>query len=218
MGRRLGNGIVNKVLIKKNNNSNFDFLSNKDKLLETIGKYICLKHYDVEEGSDYIYLELKKEVFNNNIHSLIKEINNLTNTKTDFLNGYYYEIEKDLDVMDKSFNKDDYSFKLKEYDDSFNYHNEFERESKYGESYIELNGEEFKGTSKLYYFDNYWMFFKENDINREFKINIDFIGLWSQISKFFSENESEVLHILNTIKTSYYKTELSKDLIFFVFG
>jgi hypothetical protein len=42
--------------------------------------------------------------------------------------------------------------------------------------------------------------------------------LWMDANKFDGEDESPMLKVLNSMKSSYYKNPLSKSLIYFIAG
>ena len=59
----------------------------------------------------------------------------------------------------------------------------------------------------------YWMI-SNTDLFHEIEIRGCFIPIWIDDGKFSSENQTYLLIALNKLKTKYFKSELSKSLIF----
>lgn len=72
MGQYIGFGIATKITVKKANSRTWH-LSTKDELLEKLKKNIDLKIFDVTEDDDYLFLEIKHELFEKNIVQFISE-------------------------------------------------------------------------------------------------------------------------------------------------
>ena len=83
MGRYIASGIAAKITVYKTNNNRwyndeYDIIKNKNKLLQKM-KFINYKDYDIEMYENGYELKIKPEIFDKNIHSILKEQQSLRN-------------------------------------------------------------------------------------------------------------------------------------------
>jgi len=190
-------GIATRITIT--NKGKYDIIKNKNEVLDIVGKIIDITIYDIEEYSDRVELIIKKEVFENNIHDLIKEISPIMNTRIYFFGNMYKE---EVDI--KKFNEKNYPIKLKLYPENAAYGGKFylndgeiiEHECFPDYSYMLLRGDE----SLLAY---------------NVKINIKCINIWLDPSNI-NEYPLGTINVLNKLTSICFKNPLSKSIFFYV--
>ncbi len=198
MGRHLVNGVLTRFKIKKNNNyySNFDLQKELYNVLKDMGRIIDVSLYELTtKGSDYYEFSLKPNIFDNNIHDLIREISPLTFPN---VNYFAYSRNKFGDINNKSF-IDNFPFKCKI--------------NSNGKYYIEINDNKIDETQC--FMPMHWIL-SNYEIRENVKINACIILLWIDEDKYDGEDETNILRLINNMKTKYYNSELSKALIYHV--
>ena len=204
MGRYFANGVATTIIIRNKKSSIFekiDLKLNKKRILNQINKYLSIKDYRISFDKDIILLRIKKDIFNKNIHSLLKEIDSLTDCN-DYLSHYLFN--KKINVNSCDFNPDNYKIIL-------------QKSKEDGSYYINAHNiitEDMCGA----YTCNSWIFWDDYKLRNTLRADIGAILLWFDSEKYIGEDESKILSILNTLKTRYYKTPLSKDMIFYISG
>lgn len=124
MGRYLSCAIATSIKVGKKDNKPFE-KGELDKLKYSIKRLFDYDLYNVEENEDFISLEIKKDVFDNNIHELCVELNNSLYQSSfllyedDYLNKPKEEwpitlIETKDDEEEKKYNNEKYMVKLSE--------------------------------------------------------------------------------------------------------
>ena len=86
MGRYLSCAVATSMVVEKKNDKPIE-KEELNKLKQSVGKIFDLDLYNVKEEENLISLEIKKDVFNENIHDLCRELN-----KSFFLLHFYYMI------------------------------------------------------------------------------------------------------------------------------
>ena len=201
MGRYLSCAIATSIKVGKKDNKPFE-KGQLDKLKYSIKRLFDYDLYNVEENEDFISLEIKKDVFDNNIHELCVELNNSLYQSSfllyedDYLNKPKEEwpitlIETKDDEEEKKYNNEKYMVKLSE--NSYDNDPVCRDLSWFG--FSPLLRRDIKEWSD-YFFD------------------IEGIDLFLNISKVSSEDETELICLLNWFKRDYFKNKLNGSLIF----
>ena len=213
MGQSLALGITTKIVIRK---KKYYEKEDINYALKDLKKIININDYEIKyKDEDGILLKLKEEIFNNNIHEFLKEVNPITRVHSSFLPlllGYEYRNIK----IDKDFNKEKYPFKLKWYDENDKYQSEYEKEDLCGECNVIYKDNRIK-QDYMPFFNFAWILLNEK-VSDNFEIELNFIPIWIDIDKIMCEDETMMLRIMNNLKTKYYKTKLSKDMIYYISG
>ena len=202
MGRYLSCSVVTKIEITEKNGAKSKIIENKDEVLKQLNRYIDTNNYELVEYLDALDLELKLDVFNKNINSLFDELDTIVHCKEEWL--YNLQEEK-------------ISVKLNRYDDNYNYESNYERERNIGRFYITTEKDQIDDY-QTYPFANYWIFHGNREMQRNLTVRIHIISLWSYFSKYVGEDEYNLLHIINILKNSYFKTPLSGSIIICIEG
>lgn len=204
MGRALAAGIMTRFDITKKNNWNnehFDLEKNLKRILKDISNIIDPSMYEVVMHDNESYeFALKPEIFNKNIHELIKEIGPLTCPNI----SCFYDIgceltEKNTDICSKKM-IEKYPFAIKVSED--------------GTYFVELNEEENEWEEGL--FDPLYWIIKDDELSENVEISASVILLWMDESKYVGEDETNMLKIMNNMKSKYYSSPLSKALIYYI--
>lgn len=201
MGRYLSCAIATSIKVGKKDNKPFE-KGELDKLKYSIKRLFDYDLYNVEENEDFISLEIKKDVFDNNIHELCVELNNSLYQSSfllyedDYLNKPKEEwpitlIETKDDEEEKKYNNEKYMVKLSE--NSYDNDPVCRDLSWFG--FSPLLRRDIKEWSD-YFFD------------------IEGIDLFLNISKVSGEDETELICLLNWFKRDYFKNKLNGSLIF----
>lgn len=203
MGRMLAVGVPVKICFYKNNSKGE---IKKYKIMQKeVSKYIDLSLYDTERKENSVTLKLKKEVFDKNINDTLIDFYN----KFDFIPDMYFDgYHADLELLKQKkyhlelvYNDDEYKEGVINYtiskDDVYELEHQFPQE--------------------------YWLIYdsKVNDSwGYEYELYIKYSPVWMDIDKIDSEDESNLLRILNKMKITTFKdcNELTKTLMFFILG
>jgi hypothetical protein len=208
MGRYLSNGIPTKirVILESYNEVEKNDLT---EIKKNLSKYIDLSMYELVEYANGYVFELKKEVFNKHIYELIKELEPLTSCRSYFTHNLFDE--HDINVLSDEFNKDNYKIELCKYGDN----PEYEEENRISENaYYILNNDYIREWGSFPY--QYWAL--NGEIEKKYYVDMIFMMLWSDCNKFSGEDPTPMLEVLNSMKSSYYKSPLSKSLVYFIAG
>ena len=200
MGRYISSGILTEISIKKRKDSwytdsNFDIKKQIDEILNDINKIIDTSKYDIIEKSDEFILKLDTDFINKNIYDLLVEMNNI-NHRINFINAI---IEDKVDCIDSEFKK------KHPITCTFN-----------GDNYIIKCGDMVR-YDEIPFSPFYWLL-----SNKKLFYNVEIYGsmipIWIDYQKISSDDETFLLMVLNKMKTKYFKSELSKCVIFEVIG
>ena len=198
MGRYLGASIPTRLLIKKTKNyfTKIDVIKDQEKILKQINEYIDLSFYNIDYGEDYIYLRLNEMKTNEYLKELLEEINPIMKMK-----GYlFFNLYRDENTKEEFKFDNTHIEYIKTEDDSFYYIVGDDEKYKLREKYACLDGAR-------------WLF----DFKDEFydlRVSMQVINIWINFEKFFSEDESVLLRLMNKFAKSYFKSKLSKVMIF----
>lgn len=202
MGRYISCGVVTKIEIIEKNNENYKILENKHDVTEQLNKYINVSDYDIIEYDNALGFELKIDIFNQNINSLFDELDTIIDCKKRWL----YDHREETITLE-----------LDQYNDDYPYKSDLEKERYYGNYYVKTKNDEY-GDEETYPPSNCWILHNNFTMLNNLKVYIHVIPLWFDLNKISIESEYHLLHIINTLKTGFFKTPLSKNLIIYISG
>lgn len=191
------------------------FKRRKTEIKEDIKKYINVDNYNIEEKDDFICYNIKEDFVNDHLHNFIKEINPLLDIKNCFLSFMYEKDYDEIDIDSDDFNKDNYNFKLKFFDENYKYNSEKEKrkfKNRYG---IEKENNKYPLYVPLYE-DNLWMFREKRIVMEDIQIYTSYIVLWFDYNEINGQDERRVIKLLNVFAQNYFKNPLSKDFHFYI--
>lgn len=192
MGRYLASGLATQILIKTDDN-NFNIKNSKEVIFNELEKYIDLSNYNIVESDDSFELTLEIDVANENIYSLINEIEPIITIECGPLNRSYKEII--------SQNRENYPIEFKK-DNENDYH-------------LITNLDDIK-ESRPFYINNFWLLPWGQGIIGKVFVAMRVIILWMDFNKYCGEDETYLLKVMNEMKRSRFKTKLSGSLVFFI--
>ena len=203
MGRMLAVGVPVKICFYKNHGKGEN---KKYKIMQKeVSKYIDLSLYDTEQKEYSLTLKLKKEVFDKNINKTLIDFYN----KFDFIPNRYFEGDyADLELL-----------KQKKYHLELVYN---DNEHKEGVINYTISKDDVYELEHQFP-QEYWLIYdsKVNDSwGYEYELYIKYSPVWMDIDKIDSEDESNLLRILNKMKITTFEgcNELTKTLMFFILG
>lgn len=194
----IGNGIPVVIQVFHRYDDCNNITNDKDKILEEIGKYIDLEDYNVIVYENAIELKLNKEIFNENIHEFIKEMESST--------ACYRDLFYNHDLPLEDFTKEKYELKLCEYDENYTYKDEEEKENLKGEYYLKCDNDDIRYEES--YYPDIWL------LEGKYRMYSKKIKLWYDPNDI--EDGGYIIPVLNTYKKNYYKNKLGNDLIYYV--
>ncbi len=202
MGRYLANGVLTQFSVKRVKRSfydeNYNLEKELDNVLKEMNKMIDTSNYELTaKEKDYYVFSLKSTFFEENIHELIKETSKMTlpNVNDFYTNGFNEKL-----VESENFAKQ-FPFKAKI--------------DKNGEYSIKMRDEEIRLD---FPFDPFYWMIREDILLRNIMVRGETLLLWCDDSKYVGEDETAMLEIINTMKRKYYKSKLSKSLIYYISG
>lgn len=198
MGRYLGASIPTRLLIKKAKNSftKIDVIKDQEKIIDKINEYIDLSFYYITYGEDYIYLRLNEKKTNEYLKELLKEINPIMG-----MDRYlFFNLYRDENTKEE-FKFDNTHIKYIETEDDSNYF---------------ISGDNDKYMLKEVYtcLDGAPWLFDFKDEFYDLRTSMQAINIWINFEKFFSEDENVLLMLMNKFAKTYFKSKLSKVMIF----
>jgi len=197
MGRVLASGLLSSIFIRKRSSmySVIDLKKEFKNVLKEMDKIIDTSKYDIIEKENAFIMYLKPDFVNENIHDLLKEMDVLTP-----IHLYYDGEDLEVDVNDKDFKKKvKLNCKVHDYDYSIIYEDE-----------------EIITENRIFYPLDFFLY--SSSLIQDIEIKGAILTLWSDFNKYDGEDETMMLEIINTMKTTYYHTELSKVLIYEIIG
>lgn len=201
MGRNMSAGLLTEINIRKNRawyaNENFDLKKEKNKIFEQLSKFVDITKYYVFEDEKGYCLKIKLDFINENIYDLVEEMNEM-NSRINFINMIF---DDRIECLDDNFKKE---HPIKCYID---------RDRK---EFIIESDENCSYSDRLYY-PFHWII-SDEQLFKEISVNGSILPIWFDIGKFNGEDETFMLMAMNTMKTKYFKSELSKCLIFEIIG
>lgn len=198
MGRYLGASIPTRLLIKKAKNSftKIDVIKDQEKIIDKINEYIDLSFYYITYGEDYIYLRLNEKKTNEYLKELLKEINPIMG-----MDRYlFFNLYRDENTKEE-FKFDNTHIKYIETEDDSNYF---------------ISGDNDKYMLKEVYtcLDGAPWLFDFKDEFYDLRTSMQAINIWINFEKFFSEDENVLLMLMNKFAKTYFKSKLSRIMIF----
>ncbi len=196
MGRYLSCAVATSMVVEKKNDKPLD-KEELNKLKKSVGKIFDLDLYNVKEEENLISLEIKKDIFNANIHELCRELN-----KSFFLleftlydDEYWSEDKPD----------EEWPISLTKTEDG----------NKYMLELGENGNIDFKSEDLSWY--GFSPLLRREISNwRDYNFYIQGIKLFFDVDKVDFEDETEFVCLLNWFKKDYFKNKLSGSTIFHI--
>ncbi len=197
MGRYLSCAVGTSMVVEKRNDKPFE-KEELNKLKQSVGKIFDLDLYDVKEEGNLISLEIKKDVFDANIHELCRELNKSFFLLTFLLYGNEY--------LDEDKPDEEWPISITEIPNRNKYMLEL------GEN---ANSNDVK--SKDLSWHGFSPLFRREIPNwRAYSFDIKGIMLFLDINKVDFEDQTEIVCLLNWFKKDYFKTKLSGSIVFHI--
>lgn len=216
MGRYVALGIACEIQFRKSIYTKpEEFALIRKDLKNNIEKYINANDYYITEEDDSIYYRIKEEVINNNIHNLLKEIEQLFD-----MNDFEYHISEgkhDIKVSDENFNKDNYPLEFKLLDENYKYEGEYDKKTNCN-TYRFVTPHCKIETDFPFFRENDWMLYGKGDLFDDTSGDVGYLNIWRDIDKIDGEDETMIIYILNTLLMKYFQNPLAKDLQFYISG
>lgn len=197
MGRYLSCAVATSMVVEKRNDKPFE-KEELNKLKQSVGKIFDLDLYIVKEEENLISLEIKKDVFDANIHELCRELN-----KSFFLLRF---LLYDNEYLDEDKPDEEWPISITEIPDRNKYMLEL------GEN---ANSNDVK--SKDLSWHGFSPLLRREIPNwRAYSFDIKGIMLFLDINKVDFEDQTEIVCLLNWFKKDYFKTKLSGSIVFHI--
>ena len=197
MGRYLSCAVATSMVVEKRNDKPIE-KEELNKLKQSVGKIFDLDLYNVKEEENLISLEMKKDVFDANIHELCRELNKSFFLLTFLLYGNEY--------LDEDKPDEEWPISIKEIPDRNKYMLEL------GEN---ANSNDVK--SKDLSWHGFSPLLRREIPNwRAYSFDIKGIMLFLDINKVDFEDQTEIVCLLNWFKKDYFKTKLSGSIVFHI--
>ncbi len=193
MGRYLSCAVATSMIIQKKNDKPLE----KEELKKSVGKIFDLDLYNIAE-EDFLFLDIKKDIFNANIHELCRELN-----KSFFLLQFALYSDK---YLDENRPNEEWPIILTETKKGNNYMLDLGKNS-YG------NNTE-SGPLSLFGFAP--LLRREIPNWRDYNFAIWGTSLFIDIDKVIFEDETEFVCLLNWFKKDYFKNKLSGSIVFHI--
>ena len=197
MGRYLSCAVATSMVVKKKNDKSYK-KEELNKLKESVGRIFDLNLYNIEEEDNYLFFDIKKDIFNANIHELCRELN-----KSFFL--LQFALYND-EYLDENRPNEEWPIILTETKEGNNYMLDLGKNSYGNNTESELLS--LFGFAPL--------------LRREFPNWIDYdftiqgTTLFIDIDKVIFEDETEFVCLLNWFKKDYFKNKLSGSIVFHI--
>ena len=197
MGRYLSCAVATSMVVEKRNDKPFE-KEELNKLKQSVGKIFDLDLYNVKEEENLISLEIKKDVFDANIHELCRELN-----KSFFLLTF---LLYDNEYLDEDKPDEEWPISITEIPNRNKYMLEL------GEN---ANSNDVK--SKDLSWHGFSPLLRREIPNwRAYSFDIKGIMLFLDINKVDFEDQTEIVCLLNWFKKDYFKTKLSGSIVFHI--
>lgn len=197
MGRNVSAGILTNIeIVKKNNHyssANFDLKKEINNVLKEINKMVDITAYDIKEDEDGFILKLKQEYLKENFYDLFTEMTKINNEYGRFYNCLNSE-EK-------------FPIEKEKIDISIDEENEYQLH--YGEE---------KSSNFYIFYPLFWILSAKSKLYDDVSISGSILPIWVDIDKIDGEDETSILWIMNMMKNKFFKSKLSKCLIFEIIG
>lgn len=196
MGRYLSCAVATSMVIEKKNDKPFE-KEELNKLKQSMKRLFDFDLYNVKEEENLISLEIKKNVFNANIHELCRELN-----KSFFLLTF---LLYDDEYLDEDKPDEEWPISIEEITDSNGYMLEL------GE---DANNDCESENLSLFGFSP--LLRREISNWHDYSFDIQGILLFLDGDKADFEDETEFVCLLNWFKKDYFKTKLSGSIVFHI--
>lgn len=210
MSRFLHSGIAVRIIIseRKNNLDSYCFNKEKTVILKALNKIIDTTLYGIRNIENSIVLEIKEDIYEDNIHNLLKEV------------APYMKIKKFLDNKDISleeFNQQNYPIHIGKY-----IAKSVNKELKYiedinGYYYINVNESNYEIKSNYNDIPDRKLLYYHYDKWHNLDILIEYMEVGFIFGDIDGENEFGIINMLNEFSKSFFHTELSKALLFYIY-
>ena len=196
MGRYLSCAVATSMVVEKRNDKPFE-KEELNKLKQSVGKIFDLDLYIVKEEENLISLEIKKDVFDANIHELCRELN-----KSFFLLTF---LLYDNEYLDEDKPDEEWPISITEIPNRNKYMLEL---GKNAYNVCESENLSLFGFSPL---------LRRKISNwQDYSFDIQGILLFLDGDKADFEDETEFVCLLNWFKKDYFKTKLSGSIVFHI--
>lgn len=193
----MSGGILTRISICKTNNWNsnndFDLKKEINGILDDIGNFVDISKYELKESVDGYDLNLKVDYINENIYALLIEMSQISKI------FHFVDMDYDVSSIDDKY--------IKEHPITC-----FVEDDHYVLKYNDSEDMDYEIDFPLR-----WIL-----SNKKYFNNVEVLGaiipIWIDCHKIFSDDEIFILTLMNTMKTKYFDSELSKCLIFEVLG
>ena len=197
MGRYLSCAVATSMVVEKKKDKPFE-KEELNKLKQSVGKIFDLDLYIVKEEENLISLEIKKDVFDANIHELCRELN-----KSFFLLTF---LLYDNEYLDEDKPDEEWPISIKEIPNRNKYMLEL------GEN---ANSNDVKSEDLSWY--GFSPLLRREFSNwRDYNFDIQGIMLFLDINKVDFEDQTEIVCLLNWFKKDYFKNKLSGSIVFHI--
>lgn len=216
MGRYFANGIAAKIVVYSKNGEKD--INDLDKIKKHLSRYFNMDSYDVDISDEQSFsFRINADFFKNNIYDCCRELEKVTRfydsglfDVSDSLVEEYQEmgISKIISKKPKLFSEKNFPLNVEFRDDDLYY---------VGATINDYNGGKFGYGLDM---EEYWLYWNCDILGYKgkYRINLYIILLGLDYNKFYSEDETYLLYVVNNIKNSYYKNPLSKNNIFYIEG
>lgn len=193
----MSGGILTRISICKSNSwkrdREFDLKKEINGILDDMGNFVDISKYEILECDDGYNLNLKVDCVNENIYDLLVEMNKV-NKRINFV-----DMDYDVSSIDDEYIK------------------EHPMTCSIGESHYVLKYNDCEENDHQLYFPLYWILSSKKYFDNVYVYGA-IIPIWYDCNKISFEDETFILMLMNTMKTKYFKSELSKCLVFEVLG
>ena len=196
MGRYLSCAVATSMVVEKKNDKPIE-KEELNKLKQSVGKIFDLDLYIVKEEENLISLEIKKDVFNENIHDLCRELN-----KSFFL--LHFTLYDD-EYWGEDKPDEEWPISITEIPNSNKYMLELGENGNIDFKSKDLS---WRGFSPLLR--------REIPNWRDYNFYIEGIMLFFDVDKVDFEDQTEIVCLLNWFKKDYFKTKLSGSIVFHI--
>lgn len=207
MGRFVAMGVLAEIRMEKYKDcSNYDFKKDERKILELLSRYVDTDRYEVIISEDSMVLRINEDYFNQNIHDLLEEVFRFIG-----FNGCFFDDlphEKSIDILN-DFNQERYPINL------IRHYDEYSDNEKI---FIKSMDDDAYRLYEPYPSDKWLVYGGEDDFYENFRFKNELVILWEAVDKISAEDEVLINIMLNKMKTNYFTSPLSKNMIFTIIG
>lgn len=206
MGQFLACGVAVQFIVFRNSKTEGKDINDLINIKNRLKKYFSIDNYEVDDKSynNLFLFSIKKDYLERNIHGVIRELSNLYELSIEDVFGKEYG---KLDFSSKDFCQEKYPLKLK------NMNN-------YGKKRLQVVGTGNCLNDMEQFSEPAWLY-ERNSIfgwGEKYRLRIIPAAIWIDCDKWCGEDETNMLLTLNTMKISYFKNPLSKNLFYYIFG